>query len=235
VADGPRAAPASIISRLPVRYTYDNRYFNDTTRACPPTATPPGWSGWPTTHNIDVRLDTDFFDDSQEINRDNVRGNVPVVYTGPVDRYFDYSEGELGWRTIDLEEEVLPDRGLPGHLGDELPRRRRAVHPHPRVPALPPRARLHQGRDVIMREYSRFAGRDDEPYYPINTDADRDGLLKYRDQAKAEPNVLFGGRLGTYKYLDMHMAIGSALSMFDNKIKPHFAEGVALESGGVDA
>ena len=88
---------------------------------------------------------------------------------------------------------------------------------------------------IIMREYSRFAGRDDEPYYPINTDADRDGLLKYRDQAKAEPNVLFGGRLGTYKYLDMHMAIGSALSMFDNKIKPHFAEGVALESGGVDA
>lgn len=88
---------------------------------------------------------------------------------------------------------------------------------------------------VIMREYSRFAGRDDEPYYPINTDADRDGLLRYRDRANAEPGVLFGGRLGTYKYLDMHMAIGSALSMFDNKIKPHFTEGAALQSGGVDA
>ena len=71
-------------------------------------------------------------------------------------------------------------------------------------------------------------------YYPINTKEDRAKLLRYRDLAKAEPLVLFGGRLGTYKYLDMHMAIGSALSMFDNKLTPHFADGAALTSGGVD-
>ena len=87
---------------------------------------------------------------------------------------------------------------------------------------------------MIMREYSRFAEKGDEPYYPVNTDEDRDKLLRYRELAKSEPMVLFGGRLGTYKYLDMHMAIGSALSMYENKLKPHFADGEELKSGGVD-
>ena len=81
---------------------------------------------------------------------------------------------------------------------------------------------------MIVHEYSRFAEEGDEPYYPINTAEDRAKLLKYRELAKKEPMVLFGGRLGTYKYLDMHMAIGSALSMFDNKLRPHFADGAAL-------
>ncbi len=90
-------------------------------------------------------------------------------------------------------------------------------------------------KTVIVHEYSRFAESGDEPYYPINTPEDREKLLRYRELARAEPNVLFGGRLGTYKYLDMHMAIGSALSMYDNKLKPFFSEGTALESGGFDA
>ena len=86
-----------------------------------------------------------------------------------------------------------------------------------------------------MREFSRFAESGDEPYYPINTPDDREKLLKYRDLAAAEKDVLFGGRLGTYKYLDMHMAIGSALSMFDNKISRTSTSGAEIESGGVDA
>ena len=73
-----------------------------------------------------------------------------------------------------------------------------------------------------MREYARFADRGDEPYYPINTAEDRARLLTYREMAGREPGVLFGGRLGTYKYLDMHMAIGSALSMYDNRLRPFF-------------
>jgi UDP-galactopyranose mutase len=85
-----------------------------------------------------------------------------------------------------------------------------------------------------MREFSRFAERSDEPYYPVNTTADRAMLLKYREMARREPTVLFGGRLGTYKYLDMHMAIGSALSMFESKLRPHFVEGTPLTSGGVE-
>jgi UDP-galactopyranose mutase len=86
-----------------------------------------------------------------------------------------------------------------------------------------------------VHEYSRFAGAGDEPYYPINTPEDRAKLLRYRELAKSEPRVLFGGRLGTYKYLDMHMAIGSALTMYDNVLRPHFADGLELHSGGVDA
>ena len=137
----PKDLPASIISRLPVRYTYDNRYFNDTHEGLPVD----GYTAWlerMADHpNIDVRLDTDFFDDSQEFSKSNVVGQVPVVYTGPVDRYFDYAQGDLSWRTIDRSGGGGPGhRGLPGDLGDELPGRGRPVHAHPRVPSLPPGA-----------------------------------------------------------------------------------------------
>ncbi len=86
-------------------------------------------------------------------------------------------------------------------------------------------------KTVIVREYSRFAEPGDEPYYPINTSDDRGRLQRYRDLARKETanaSVLFGGRLGTYKYLDMHMAIGSALTMFDNRLRPYFTEARAL-------
>ena len=100
-----------------------------------------------------------------------------------------------------------------------------------------PEREYPKDKTVIVREYSRFAKEDDEPYYPINTPDDREKLERYRELAKAEAkerNVLFGGRLGTYKYLDMHMAIGSALSAFDNKIAPHLTDGSPLD-GSLDA
>ncbi len=231
----PRDLPASVISRLPVRYTYDNRYFNDTYEGLPVD----GYTAWlerMADHpNIEVRLGVDFFDGSQPVNKRDVVGNVPVVYTGPVDRYFDYAEGELSWRTLDFEEEVLPVGDFQGtpvmnYADADVPYTRihefRHFHPERDYP---------EDRTVIMREYSRFAERDDEPYYPVNTRADRERLLKYRDLAAAEKDVLFGGRLGTYKYLDMHMAIGAALSMVDNKLTPYFGRGQQLQSGGVDA
>ncbi len=231
----PEELPASIISRLPVRYTYDNRYFNDKYEGLPVG----GYTVWlerMAAHpNIEVRLNTDFFSGDHEYSREKVLGQVPVVYTGPVDRYFDYTEGDLSWRTIDLEEEVLPIEDFQGCSVMNYPD---ADVPFTRIHEF---RHFHPERDytkdatVIMREYSRFANKGDEPYYPVNTSVDREKLLKYRDLAKGEKDVLFGGRLGTYKYLDMHMAIGSALSMFDNKIRPHFAEGATIESGGVDA
>lgn len=231
----PEELPASIISRLPVRYTYDNRYFNDKYEGLPVD----GYTAWlerMAAHpNIEVRLNTDFFAADHEYSRDKVLGQIPVVYTGPVDRYFNYVEGDLSWRTIDLEEEVLPYEDFQGCSVMNYPD---ADVPFTRIHEF---RHFHPERDytkdatVIMREFSRFADKGDEPYYPVNTSVDREKLLKYRDLAKGEQNVLFGGRLGTYKYLDMHMAIGSALSMFDNKIRPHFAEGATIESGGVDA
>ncbi|WP_314660447.1 UDP-galactopyranose mutase [uncultured Rothia sp.] len=231
----PEELPASIISRLPVRYTYDNRYFNDKYEGLPVD----GYAAWlerMAAHpNIEVHLNTDFFEPGHQYSRENVLGQIPVVYTGPVDRYFDYAEGDLSWRTIDLEEEVLPIEDFQGCSVMNYPD---ADVPFTRIHEF---RHFHPERDytkdatVIMREYSRFANKGDEPYYPVNTSVDREKLLAYRDLAKGENNVLFGGRLGTYKYLDMHMAIGAALSMFDNKIRPHFADGAKIESGGVDA
>ena len=231
----PEELPASIISRLPVRYTYDNRDFNDKYEGLPVD----GYAAWlerMAAHpNIEVHLNTDFFEPGHEYSRENVLGQIPVVYTGPVDRYFDYAEGDLSWRTIDLEEEVLPIEDFQGCSVMNYPD---ADVPFTRIHEF---RHFHPERDytkdatVIMREFSRFANKGDEPYYPVNTAVDREKLLAYRDLAKGEDNVLFGGRLGTYKYLDMHMAIASALSMFDNKIRPHFTDGAKIESGGVDA
>jgi UDP-galactopyranose mutase len=225
----PEQLSADIITRLPVRYTYNNRYFNDTYEGLPVD----GYTAWlermAAHENIEVRLDTDFFD-----VRDEYVGKVPVVYTGPLDEYFDKSEGELSWRTLDFEREVVATGDFQGtpvmnYPDPDVPYTRihefRHMHPERDYPT---------DRTVIMREFSRFAEKGDEPYYPVNTAEDRAKLLKYRELAEKEPMVLFGGRLGTYKYLDMHMAIGSALSMYDNKLKPHFESGAALESGGVD-
>lgn len=231
----PEELPASIISRLPVRYNYDNRYFNDKYEGLPVD----GYAAWlerMAAHpNIEVHLNTDFFEPGHQYSRENVLGQIPVVYTGPVDRYFDYAEGDLSWRTIDLEEEVLPIEDFQGCSVMNYPD---ADVPFTRIHEFRhfhPERDYTKGATVIMREYSRFANKGDEPYYPVNTSVDREKLLAYRDLAKGENNVLFGGRLGTYKYLDMHMAIGAALSMFDNKIRPHFANGAKIESGGVDA
>ncbi|MGP5698710.1 UDP-galactopyranose mutase [Glutamicibacter arilaitensis] len=216
----PEKLSGDIVSRLPVRYNYDNRYFNDKYEGLPVD----GYTAWierMADHpNITVQLNTDFFDTSQPFNKEALVGKMPIVYTGPIDRYFDYSEGNLSWRTLDFEEEVLnvgdyqgtPVMNYPD-ADVEFTRIHEFKHFHPER-----KDSYLTDKTVIMREFSRFAERDDEPYYPVNTPEDRTGLLAYRELAKKEENVFFGGRLGTYQYLDMHMAIGSALSMWDNQI-----------------
>ncbi|WP_125566987.1 UDP-galactopyranose mutase [Nocardioides baekrokdamisoli] len=227
----PTELSAEIITRLPVRYTFDNRYFNDAYEGLPTD----GYTAWLTRMadhpNIEVRVGVDFFDVAEDY-----KGKVPIIYTGPVDEYFHNVEGRLSWRTVDLKQETLDvddyqGTGVVNANDPEVPftRELEFKHLHPERAAT-----YKKGRSIVVREYSRFAEEGDEPYYPINTAEDREKLLKYRDLAKAEPMVLFGGRLGTYKYLDMHMAIASALSMYENKIRPHFADGAAFASGGVD-
>ncbi|MDI2032056.1 UDP-galactopyranose mutase [Saccharopolyspora sp. TS4A08] len=224
----PKELPAAIISRLPVRYNLNNRYFNDDFEGLPVE----GYTAWlekMAEHpNIEVRLATDFFDVRGELPTD-----VPVVYTGPLDQYFEYAEGELGWRTLDFETEVVNTGDFQGtsvmnYADEEVPYTRihEFRHFHPERDYYP------TDKTVVVREYSRSAESGDEPYYPINTPEDRRKLEAYRELAKKEAKerkVIFGGRLGTYKYLDMHMAIGSALSMFDNKIAPYFTEGRSLD------
>ncbi|MFI6513887.1 UDP-galactopyranose mutase [Streptosporangium sp. NPDC050855] len=211
--DPTQLAP-EIITRLPVRYTFDTRYFTDTHEGLPTD----GYTAWlqrMADHpRIHLRLGVDYFD-----LRSALPPGTPVVYTGPIDRYFDYCEGELGWRTLDFEREVLPVGDFQGtsvinYADVDVPWTRihefRHFHPERDYPS---------DRTVIMREYSRCAGRRDEPYYPINTPNDRVVLERYRKRAAQEPDVYFGGRLGTYQYLDMHMAIASALTLVDNHLE----------------
>ncbi len=222
----PTELPPEIISRLPVRYTFNNRYFNDTWEGLPVE----GYAAWlenMAEHElIDVELNTDWFD-----VRDRYQG-IPVVYTGPLDRYFDYAEGRLGWRTLDFEQEVLETGDF---QGTPVMNYNDADVPYTRIHEFrhfhPERTEYPDDKTVIVKEYSRFAGEDDEVYYPINTPEDREKLTAYRRLAATESRdngVLFGGRLGTYQYLDMHMAIAAALTLFDNQLRPFFEDGEPL-------
>ena len=226
----PTDLPPEIISRLPVRYTFNNRYFNDTYEGLPVD----GYAAWlekmAEHERIDVRLDTDWFE-----ARDEVRAaspDAPVVYTGPLDQYFDYAEGRLGWRTLDFEQEVLE---VGDFQGTPVMNYNDADVPYTRIHEFrhfhPERSEYPSDKTVIVKEYSRFASEDDEVYYPINTPEDREKLEAYRRLAAEEAeqhNVLFGGRLGTYQYLDMHMAIAAALTLFDNQLRPFFESGEPL-------
>lgn len=228
----PKELPAGNITRLPVRYTFDNRYFNDDYEGLPVD----GYAAWlermADSESIEILLDTDWFEVRDEIRA--ASPDAPVVYTGPLDRYFDFAEGDLGWRTLDFETEVLETGDF---QGTPVMNYNDAEFPYTRIHEFrhfhPERAKQYPSdKTVIMKEFSRFAEEGDEPYYPINTPEDRAKLEAYRKLAAAEARdnkVLFGGRLGTYQYLDMHMAIGAALSMFDNKLVPYFNEGQPLE------
>jgi UDP-galactopyranose mutase len=213
----PKLLPADVINRLPMRFTTEHRYFNDIYEGLPLG----GYMAWlenMADHpNIEVALNQDFFD-----LKSDLVGQVPIIYTGAIDRYFDYQFGELGWRTLDFESEILDTGNFQNtsvvnysDLDVEFTRIHEYRHLHPERD-------YQREKTIISREYSRFASRDDEPYYPVNTENDRKKLLQYRELMESESNVWFGGRLGTYQYLDMHMAIASALTAFDNDIAPKF-------------
>lgn len=209
----PRDLPADTIKRLPVRYSYDTRYFSDKYQAMPR----PGYgvlaqriADHP---NIEVRLNATF-DPSP-------RPSVPVIYTGPLDAYFQHDEGRLRWRTLDFRVFRLPTADFQGtavmnEADAEVPYTRTIEfrHFHPEREG----RTVSADKTVVAREFSREAAPGDEPYYPVNTAADRALLLRYRERAAAEQGITFGGRLGTYQYLDMHMAIASALVTADAMI-----------------
>lgn len=224
----PADLPPEIITRLPVRFTYDNRYFSDTYQGLPVQ----GYTAWlerMVDHpRIEVSTGTNFLSADGPFSRSRVVGSVPVVYTGPLDEYFGFQHGQLSWRTLDLETEVLDVGDFQGtavmnYVDADVPYTRihefRHFHPE--------RTYYPSDRTIIMREYSRFAGRGDEPYYPVSGRADRELLATYRGEVAQETQsnqVHFGGRLGTYKYLDMHMAIASAMTLFDGALTSHFAQ-----------
>lgn len=227
--EDPRNLPAATIARLPVRYTFDTRYFSDPFQGLPAD----GYTAWlqrMAEHPlITLELGVDYFELPVARAAADELG-IPVVYTGPLDRFFDYAHGELSWRTLDLETGVVETPDYQGcavmnYADEDVPFTRVHEFRHYR----PDREQHHSStHTVVMTEVSRAATRDDEPYYPVNSTSDRAALLRYRaDVASLEQRGLFfGGRLGSYQYLDMHMAIGAALSRFRNDVLP------ALETRG---
>ena len=211
----PRLLPEDIVTRLPVRLNYNNSYFDDEFQGLPIKGYFGIFREMVASQNIKISIDTDFFE-----VRDRHQNRDLLIYTGPIDRYFNFMYGRLGWRTLDFEFEHLPIVDFQGcsvinYSDEHIPYTRihEFKHLHPE------RRKIYEAsRTVIAKEFSRLAGNDDEPYYPINTPSDRSALKLYRSSMAQEKNVIFGGRLGTYKYLDMHMAIASAISDFENSV-----------------
>ncbi|WP_250309906.1 UDP-galactopyranose mutase [Gardnerella sp. Marseille-Q2328] len=239
----PSQLPAGIIKRLPVRFNYNNRYFKDTWEGLPTD----GYTAWMQRMiddpRIHVSLGVDFFDESQPFNkRALAEAGVPVVYTGPVDRYFDYALGELKWRTVDFKEVRYEEND---HFGCPVMNYSDADVPFTRAIEFKnfnpergevegvageageagaadfvPGKTVKAGETVVWQEYSRAATREDEPYYPVNTEADKALYARYAELAAAEPRTVFGGRLGTYSYYDMHNVIDMALRAYESQVAP---------------
>ena len=204
----PTELPEHIITRLPVRYTFDNRYFNDHFEGLPVKGYTAIFEQMLDHPNIRVDLNLDYFDVKSEIKARK------TIYTGPIDRFFDYRFGELGWRTIDFKWERINADDFQGtsvmnYADEDVPYTRIIEFKHFR-----PDIKVKDGQSLIVKEYSRFASNNDEPYYPIGTEADKKRYLEYKKLAEKTSDVHFGGRLGTYHYLDMHQAIAMALRDF---------------------
>ena len=211
----PTLLPAEIITRLPVRFNFNDFYFNDIFEGLPVDGYHAIFDRIFANPKITTMTGVDFFD-----VRDQLRPGAVVIYTGPIDRYYDYRFGPLSWRTLDFEIERPAMDDYQGTSVINYPDRETPYTRIHEFKHLHPERRYEKGRTLIMREFSRFAGATDEPYYPINTPADKRTYDQYAAVAAQEPNVIFGGRLGTYRYLDMHQAIGAALKAFDRELMP---------------
>ncbi|MBQ8680483.1 MAG: UDP-galactopyranose mutase [Treponema sp.] len=201
--------PPFIIKRLPVRFTYDNNYFNDSYQGIP-------IGGY--TQIIEkmlagseVRLNCDYFEHKQELEGLADK----IIFTGPIDRYYDYKYGELEYRSVRFETEILDMDNFQGnavvnYTEYEVPYTRIIEHKHFEFGT--------QQKTVISREYSDKWTSEKEPYYPINNDKNNALYQKYAELAAREENVIFGGRLGAYKYYDMHLVIAEALKLCQKEL-----------------
>ncbi|OXG08766.1 UDP-galactopyranose mutase [Flavobacterium araucananum] len=194
--------PSFIIKRLPVRFTFDNNYFNDNYQGIP-------IGGYTKIIEkmlvgIDVRLGLDYFTDKENLNS----LAETIVYTGMIDQYFDYKFGTLEYRSLKFENEIHDCENYQGnavvnYTDSDTPYTRIIEHKHFEFGT--------QEKTVITKEYSQEWTKKDEPYYPVNDDKNDQLFKKYKDLAKKESNVIFGGRLADYKYYDMHHVVGIAL------------------------
>jgi UDP-galactopyranose mutase len=215
----PRELPAETITRLPVRLNYNDFYFSDLYEGIPVDGYARIFDRMLDHERILIKTGCDYFDIADQLSP-----NAVIVYTGPIDAYFRFRLGPLGWRTLDLELERPATGDFQGttvmNYADtevKFTRIHEFRHYHPE-------RRHGDEATLIMREYSRVSGRDDEPYYPINTPADKSLYDHYREAGERERRTIFGGRLGTYRYLDMHQAIGAALNSVEHEIVPRLKQ-----------
>ena len=202
--------PAFIIKRLPLRFTYDNNYFNDRYQGIP-------IGGYTNIiekmlHNIDVKLNTDYF----EFIKNNTDIADKTVYTGMIDEFYDYKYGVLQYRSLRFESEILECDNYQGnavvnYTERKVPYTRIIEHKHFEYG--------NQNKTVITKEYPKEWNKGDEPYYPINDTKNNSLYEKYKKLAEQEENVIFGGRLGGYKYYDMDKVIESALETVDKELQ----------------
>lgn len=198
-----RDLPASIIRRLPVRFTFDNNYFKDRYQGIPGE----GYTAMVSKmlEGIEVRLNTDFLEHKEELEAVTDK----VVFTGPIDAYFNYSYGPLNYRSVRFETEILPVSNYQGvavvnYNEREVPFTRIIEHKH--------FAFGTQEKTVISREYPSEWELGVEPYYPVNDAANTTLYERYKDLAEKNDKVHFAGRLGQYKYFDMDKVIAEALA-----------------------
>ena len=208
--------PSFIIRRLPVRFTYDNNYFNALYQGIPAK----GYTKMVENmlEGIEVLLNTDYLKDKEKWNGMADK----VIYTGPIDAYFDYSLGYLQYRSVRFENELLDIPNFQGNAAvnytdRETPWTRIIEHKWFTF------GKDEDGNDlpktVISREYSSEWKEGDEPYYPVNDEENSKLYAKYKDLADKEGKIIFGGRLGEYKYYDMDAVVLSALSMVKKELK----------------
>ena len=213
--------PSFIIKRLPVRFIYDNNYFNDIYQGIP-------IGGYTSIiekmlKGIDIKLNCDFFDNREEL--ENIAEKI--VFTGPIDKFYNYKYGELEYRSLRFETDILDEENYQGNAvvnftEYEVPYTRIIEHKHFEFGAslgiLP--EGIAKEKTIITKEYPDMWKQGKEPYYPINNDKNNNLYTKYFELSKKDKNVIFGGRLGLYKYFDMDKVIEVALkcvnSEFDN-------------------
>lgn len=197
-----RELPAFIIKRLPVRYTYDNNYFNDKYQGIPE-------GGYNVIFDkllkgIDIELNTDFFEKKEEL----LQKANKIVFTGMIDQYFDYQYGVLEYRSLRFEHEILDEEN---HQGNAVVNYNEREVSYTRIIEHKHFEFGKQSKTVITREYPAEWKQGDEPYYPVNDEKNTTLYEQYKELASHETNILFGGRLGEYKYYDMDKVIASAL------------------------
>lgn len=199
-----RDLPPEVLKRIPLRFSYDNNYFNDVYQGIPQGGYTPIIEKM--LEGADLLLNVDYFD----FIKTHPNVSQKTLYTGPIDRFFNYVLGALEYRSLRFEQETLDlpnyqNASVVNYLDKDVPFTRIIEHKH--------FEKAETNNTIITKEYSSEWAKGAEPYYPVNN-AKNNALYKsYEALADACPNVIFGGRLGTYRYMDMHVAVRSALDL----------------------